>query len=210
MMRRSSATALGFLLVPTLLVSGEATAGTAETAASTSITTTTVATAPARTTAGTACSTPARRPFAPQKASVRRVGRSITVYAMGRGSGGVPLPPPLTSAGKAAFSWDKYGPAPGSAYGNVRFTAHTYPDGSALGNRLLKRLRVGYRIILRGETSTLCYKVTRKKVTTPTRLGGYYNTTGRPKLAIVVCSGKRLGPGNWTNRTIWIAKPYST
>jgi sortase (surface protein transpeptidase) len=92
----------------------------------------------------------------------------------------------------------------------VRFTAHTYPDGSALGNRMLKRLRVGARIILRGSSSTLCYRVKRMKVTTPTRLGGYYNTIGRPKLAIVVCSGKRLGPGNWTNRTIWIARPFST
>jgi hypothetical protein len=202
MMRRTSATALGFLLVPALMVGGEAAAGTAETAGSTSTSTTT---APARATAGSICSTPARKPFVPTRATVAHVGRNIAVYAVPTGGG-----PPLTSAGKAAFGWDKDAPAPGSAYGNVRFTAHTYPDGSALGNRMLKRLHVGARIILRGSSSTLCYRVKRIKVTTPTRLGGYYNTIGKPKLAIVVCSGKRLGPGNWTNRTIWIARPFSS
>lgn len=203
MMRRTSALAAGFLLLPALLAGGQAVAQTADG----NLATTTV---PSRTTAGSICSTPARHGFAPSRATVAHVGRNIAVYAMGRGAGGVPEPPPLTTAGKAAFSWDKYGPKPGDAYGNVRFTAHTYPDGSALGNRLLKRLRVGARIILRGTTSTLCYRVVRMKVTTPTRLGGYYNTTGKPKLAIVVCSGRRLGPGNWTNRTIWIARPSTS
>ncbi|MBW8752526.1 MAG: hypothetical protein JF565_14065, partial [Propionibacteriales bacterium] len=73
-----------------------------------------------------------------------------------------------------------------------------------------KRLHVGARIILRGGSSALCYRVKRVKVTTPTRLGGYYSTIGKPKLAIVVCSGKRLGPSNWTNRTIWIARPSTS
>ncbi|HEX2895573.1 MAG TPA: sortase, partial [Marmoricola sp.] len=93
---------------------------------------------------------------------------------------------------------------------NVRFNAHTYPDGSALGNRLLARLKVGNRIILYGNGVALCYRVNRKVVTTPRRLGGYYSTTGKPKLAIVVCSGRRLGPGVWTNRTIWYAKPVTS
>jgi hypothetical protein len=207
MIRRTSAMALAFSLLPALLVGSEAAAQTADSGATATVTrtaTTTATTSPARTT-GTLCSSPARRPFVPLRAKVAHVGRNIAVYAIGTGG-----EPPLTSAGKAAFGWDKYGPKPGSAYGNVRFTAHTYPDGSALGNRMLKRLRVGARIVLRGDSATLCYRVTRMKVTTPTRLSGYYNTTGRPKLAIVVCSGKRLGPGNWTNRTIWIAKPISS
>jgi hypothetical protein len=195
-MMRRTALAAGFLLVPGLVVGGEAAATTSDS---------TTATAPARTTATSGCSTPARRGFVPTNAKVANVGRNIAVYAVATGG-----TPPLTTAGKAAFSWDKYGPKPGDAYGNVRFTAHTYPDGSALGNRLLKRLRIGARIVLRGGSSMLCYRVKRVKVTTPTRLGGYYNTTGRPKLAIVVCSGKRLGPGNWTNRTIWIARPSTS
>ena len=153
------------------------------------------------------CATPARHPFSPSRAAVARVGRSITVLAMARTAGGFPGLPPLTSSGKQDFAWDREGPKPGSAYGNVRFNAHTYPDGSALGNRLLAHLKVGNRIVLYGDGVALCYRVNRKVVTTPNRLGGYYSTTGKPKLAIVVCSGRRLGPGNWTNRTIWYASP---
>ena len=191
MMLRTSATALALLLLPALSVGGQAAAQGLD---STSVT---------RTASTSVCATPARKPFVPLRANA--VGRSMAVYPVATGG-----EPPLTTAGKAAFGWDKDGPKPGSAYGNVRFTAHTYPDGSALGNRLLKRLRVGGRIVLYGSTSRLCYRVTRIKVTTPTRLGGYYNTIGTPKLAIVVCSGRRLGPGNWTNRTIWIAKPSTS
>jgi hypothetical protein len=156
------------------------------------------------------CSNPARKAFSPSRAAVANVGRSITVLALGRTAGGFPGLPPLTSSGKKVFAWDREGPKPGSAFGNVRFNAHTWPDGSALGNRLLARLKVGNRIVLYGDGVALCYRVNRKVVTTPNRLGGYYSTTGKPKLAIVVCSGRRLGPGNWTNRTIWYAKPVTS
>jgi hypothetical protein len=205
MMRRTSVAALALLLPAALAVSGEASAQVLESATTATPAHAATATAGSRTTGSAVCASPARKPFVPTRATVAHVGRNIAVYAVPTGG-----EPPLTASGKAAFGWDKDGPKPGSAYGNVRFTAHTYPDGSALGNRLLKRLRVGARIILRGGTSTLCYRVKRVKVTTPTRLNGYYSTTGRPKLAIVVCSGKRLGPGNWTKRTIWVARPSTS
>jgi hypothetical protein len=153
------------------------------------------------------CRTPARRGFIPKRATIALVGRDIPVLAMGRGPGRIPLPPPLTSYGKRSFAWDKYGPKPGSRHGNVRFNAHTYPDGSALGNKLLRRLWVGNRIIVRGRYSAICYRVTRRIVVSPLKIGAYYNTTASPKLAIVVCSGRRLGPGRWTKRTIWYAWP---
>ena len=35
----------------------------------------------------------------------------------------------------------------------------------------------------------------------------YYEREGPPQIAIIVCSGRRLGPGHWTHRTIWFAKP---
>ena len=35
----------------------------------------------------------------------------------------------------------------------------------------------------------------------------YYDTDGPPQIAIVVCSGRRLGPGNWEKRTVWFASP---
>jgi hypothetical protein len=193
------------LFLPGLLMFGQAGPVTAAPSGATS-----VARAIVPATVPTVCRTPARRGFTPTSATVGRVGRNIPVLAMGRGPGRVPLPPPLTTFGKNAFAWDKYGPKPGAAHGNVRFNAHTYPDGSALGNRLLRRLRVGARIILYGQGVALCYKVTRKVVTTPRHLAAYYYTTGSPKLAIVVCSGRRLGPGNWTTRTIWYARPSSS
>lgn len=208
MMLRTSATALALLLLPALSVSGQAAAQTLDStsvARTASTGTTATTTSAARTTSGSVCATPARKPFVPTRATIAHVGRNIAVYPVATGG-----EPPLTTAGKAALGWDREGPKPGSAYGNVRMTAHTYPDGSALGNRMLKRLHVGARIIVRGSASTLCYRVTRIKVTTPTRLGGYYSTTGKPKLAIVVCSGRRLGPGNWTNRTIWLARPVTS
>jgi hypothetical protein len=203
MTARKPVGALIFALLPALMIFGNTGTATAPT--------TTAAVRPAAAaTVPTVCRTPARRGFWPLRATVARVGRNIPVLAMGRGAGHVPLPPPLTTSGKRSFAWDREGPKPGSAYGNVRFNAHTYPDGSALGNRLLRRLRVGARIILYGDGVALCYKVNRKVVTTPRHLGGYYSTSGKPKLAIVVCSGKRLGPGNWTRRTIWYAKPSTS
>jgi hypothetical protein len=104
------------------------------------------------------CATPARHAFSPTRAAVARVGRSITVLAMARTAGGFPGLPPLTSSGKQDFAWDREGPKPGSAFGNVRFNAHTYPDGSALGNRLLGRLKVGSRIVLYGDGVALCWR----------------------------------------------------
>lgn len=187
-MRRTSVGLAVVMLLPLLLIIGSAGAATS----------------------ASVCANPARKAFWPSRAAVAKVGRSITVLAAGRGAGGLPNPPPLTTAGKQMFAWDQYGPKPGSPRGNVRFNAHTYPDGSALGNRLLARLKVGNRIILYGNGVALCYRVNRKVVTTPRRLGGYYSTTGKPKLAIVVCSGRRLGPGVWTNRTIWYAKPVTS
>jgi hypothetical protein len=201
--RRSVGTII-FLLLPALLVLGGAAPGTAS---STVTTYATNATNAERASATSVCATPARRGFVPLAARIRHVGRNIPVLAMGRGAGRVPLPPPLNSLGKRSFAWDKYGPKPGSALGNVRFNAHTYLDQTWLGNRLLTHLQVGNRIIVYGKSSLLCYRVTKRVVTTPDHLGGYYALYKSPKLAIVVCSGKRLGPGNWTKRTIWYAKP---
>jgi hypothetical protein len=157
------------------------------------------------------CANPARRGFWPTRSTVQYVNKGIHVLWVGRYSNGVPKPPPLTTSGKNSFGWDKKGPKPGSHKGNVRFNAHTYPDGSALGNRMLAHLWVGQLIVVRNSYGKgICYRVSRRIEVTPRSWAarvGYYNTTGKPKLAIVVCSGTRLGPGNWTKRTIWYAKP---
>ena len=123
---------------------------------------------------------------------------------------GVPGAPPLTPAGKTVFAFDReQGIRPGDPGGNVLLNAHTWPDGSALGNRLLAGLQLGDRIVVHGPASTrLCYRVSeRVEVLASKGLARYYDRVGPPQLAIVVCSGRRLGPGNWEKRTIWFARP---
>jgi hypothetical protein len=161
-----------------------------------------------------ACLRQSTHKFWPKRAKVQHVGKRVPVLWMGEYSNGIPKSPPLTTSGKNSFGWDKKGPKPGAHHGNVRFFAHTYPDGSALGNRLLAHLWVGQRIILKSSTGdVMCYKVTKRIVVTPRSYAarvGYYRTTGKPKLAIVACSPPRLGPGNGKYRTIWYAKPSTT
>jgi hypothetical protein len=150
------------------------------------------------------------RPFVPRSLQIPGVDRHSTVLALGRDRRGVPGTPPLSDRGKWQFGWDK--PAnirPGSRRGNVKLNAHTYPDGSALGNRLLRQLHKGQRIVVSGpDGQRLCYDVTRRiEVSGDRPYPPYFSTTGRPQLAILVCSGRRRGPGDWSQRTIWYASP---
>jgi hypothetical protein len=94
--------------------------------------------------------------------------------------------------------------------GNVDLNAHTYPDGSALGNRLLRQLfRNQLIVVLGAEGQRLCYQVTKRiQVSADRPYAPYYSTDGPPQLAILVCSGRRRGPGDWSHRTIWYAAPF--
>ena len=163
------------------------------------------AAAPAR------CTAPARA-FRPARLSVPATKRAVPVLARGRDRSGQPKPPPLTKAGKQAFAWDRTVRA-GARHGVVRMTAHTYPRwaGPALGNRLLRTLRVGAIVTVTGPRGErLCYRVTRKvSVPARRRVAAYYQSGGAPRLAILVCSGVRRGPGDWSRRTIWFAKPIA-
>ena len=147
------------------------------------------------------------RPFTPTSVAIPGVTRGARVLALPRDADGVPGVPPLTTAGKTEFAWDRPpGIRPGERRGNVLLNAHTWPDGTALGNHLLAGLHEGDRIVVRGRGSSLCYRVI-DRVSVPADAAGgrYYDRTGRPQLAIVVCSGTRLGPGDWTERTLWFA-----
>ncbi|GAA5108519.1 hypothetical protein GCM10023339_07650 [Alloalcanivorax gelatiniphagus] len=152
--------------------------------------------------------------FIPTRLSVPGLVGPTRVLALGRDRNGVPRTPPLTDAGKWQVAYDRSsGIRPGGLYGVVRFTAHTYPwsgrYGSALGNRLLQRLHVGSRIVLTGpDGQRLCYTVSRRQqVRASSRMSGYYSSTGPSRLALLVCSGTRRGPGDWSHRTIWYATP---
>lgn len=145
--------------------------------------------------------------FDPRSITVPGVTRGAVVVTPPRDANGVPGTPPLTSYGKSVFAWDRV-VRPGDPAGNVLLNAHTWPDGSALGNRLLAALGRGDRIVVQGADAELCYRVTeRVEVLAERGLPRYYETDGPPQLAIVVCSGRRLGPGLWEKRTVWFATP---
>jgi hypothetical protein len=154
------------------------------------------------------CAT-AAHDFAPKNVTVAGMTRGIPVVTPPRDPDGVPGAPPLTSRGKSVFAFDlEQGVRPGDPAGNVLLNAHTWPDGSALGNRLLADLHRGDRIVVHGARARLCYRVTeRVEVLAVDGLPRYYTKDGPPQLAIVVCSGRRLGPGQWEKRTVWFASP---
>jgi len=149
------------------------------------------------------------RSFTPRTISLDGIAGPTPVVTPPRDAAGVPGVPPLSNAGRTVFAFDReQGIRPGDPRGNVLLNAHTWPDGSALGNRLLEGLGRGDRIVVRGDRSRLCYRVTeRVEVLAEDGLARYYAKGGRPQLAIVVCSGRRLAPGVWEKRTIWFASP---
>jgi hypothetical protein len=154
------------------------------------------------------CATVKHR-FKPQTITVAGVTKRASVVTPPRDQHGVPGTPPISTRGKTLFAWDRaQGIRPGDPAGNVLLNAHTWPDGTALGNRLLAGLHKGDRIVVRGANAHLCYRVTeRVEVAADARFPRYYDKAGPPQLAILVCSGRRLGPGVWTKRTIWFASP---
>ncbi len=155
------------------------------------------------------CST-AKKAFIPTSMSISGV-KTIAILPLGLDTQGIPGTPPLTSAGKQSMAFDiSSGIKPGSKAGHALFNAHTYPDGSALGNTLLDKLNKGDQIVVKGLGGQICYKVTKEsEVAADSRDSGYFDTEGKPEIAIVVCSGQRLGPGVWTKRTIWFASPVA-
>lgn len=155
-----------------------------------------------------------QRAFRPATVAIDGVVGPTRVLARAQDEHGIPRPPPLTRRGKWQLAWDRAaGVRPGDPEGVVRLTAHTYPRGGfqtpALGNLLLTRLRTGARLVVSGaDGERLCYRVARRaQVPAHASLSGFYTTTGAPRLAILVCSGKRRGPGDWTHRTVWYAVP---
>lgn len=153
------------------------------------------------------CESQASGEFTPSKVTVPGVFANAPVLALARDGKNVPSVPPVTEAGKREVAWDRPpGIKPGAPKGNVLLNVHTWPDGTALGNQLLKGLKVGGRIIVRNATEVLCYRVEqRTEVPAGTLIPALYKTDGSPQLVIIACSGKRLGPGDWTHRTLWYA-----
>jgi len=154
------------------------------------------------------CDDQASEPITPTQISFPGIASDAKVIALPRDGRDVPSEPPVSQAGKALVAWDRPpGIKPGSAKGNVLLNAHRWPDGSALGDKLFSELKKGDRIILRGENGNVCYEVDKQVEVLASRpYPAFYDREGPPQVAMIVCSGKRLGPGQWTHRTIWFAK----
>jgi hypothetical protein len=120
------------------------------------------AVAPARVRAAAACATPASA-FSPATAEIAAVGRSVRIVPVRRTASGAVGTPPTTRRGKWLMGLDPQ-VRPGAGKGTVIMAAHTWPDGSALGNALLRRLAVGDRLVLaKGDGSaTACYQITQR------------------------------------------------
>ena len=168
-----------------------------------------VASAQAGTPSPFSCNT-TRGSFVPAKASISHIGR-VRVIRVGTNRDGSMGTPPLTNAGKKWLAWYDRSSKPGRGKGGVATDAHTWPDGSALGNKLLKVLVKGDTIVLTDAKSVrrVCYRVVSRRQYPRSKvpMNAIVNGSGRGQtLSIVVCSGRRLGPGNWTDRTVWVAK----
>lgn len=161
------------------------------------------------------CSHGSTKAFTPTFIRIPGITRGARVLALPRRGAPRVRSAPVTRKGAREFAWDAPRPKPGARRGNVRLNAHTWPwsDPIALGNDMLRRLRPGDRIVVRGKrdghAAHLCYRVTRQvEIRVHRRYRPYFSTDGSPKLAIMVCSGTRRGPGNWDHRMIWYAAPY--
>ncbi|HET6152732.1 MAG TPA: class F sortase [Marmoricola sp.] len=169
------------------------------------------------------CGDQATQPFRPTRISIKVADVDAPVIALGRDANNVPEAPAISALGKTQYAWDDPtqnnrpddallppGAMPGAPTGHVLMNAHTWPDDSALGNKMLDHLEVGGRIILRGKHAELCYKVVRRVVIKASDGSPeYYQQGGPAELAIISCSPPRLGPGDWLNRTIWFAEPLT-
>src|SRR5689334_11850743 len=152
------------------------------------------------------CENGARTPFTPKTIDIQGVGEGLPVLPLGRDGSDVPGVPPVSATHTIAF--DEPGPHPGARHGLVRLNAHTWPNGAALGNELLAKFEVGDILTMRDGDTKLCYRVTeRVEVPAYPTYDRFFELDGAPEFAIIVCSGQRLGPGNWSKRTVWWGKP---
>ncbi len=199
-MRRIGSVLVATMLVVTLAATVRASAEAAGSGG-------TVASAPARKAAKCPSAT---HEFKPKQAAISKVGGWFRVSKVGRTRSGEMGTPPLNSSGKWTVGWYP-SRGPGTRAGAVPLNAHTWPNGSALGNSMLRKMRKGSVIWLQGDARAACYKVV-KKATYPRNkapLKKILGAWGKPRLTITVCSGKRLGARNWTHRTVWYAVPYT-
>ena len=155
-----------------------------------------------------ACENGATKPFTPTSIDIQDVRDELPILALARDENDVPGVPPITA--RDAVAWDRppRGLQPGSPRGNVLLNTHTGLEATVLGNAMLAKVDVGDVIKLRNSETHLCYRVTKRlEVFADEEYEPFYAEDGPPQFAFIVCSGERLGPGEWTKRTIWFGSP---
>jgi hypothetical protein len=151
------------------------------------------------------CDGGATTPFTPTAVDVEDVGKDLSVQPLARDGKDIPGVPAVNATHTVAF--DAPGPKPGATDGLVRLNAHTWPNGAALGNEMLARFDVGDILMLRNGDAKVCYRVTeRVEVDGYSTYDPFYALDGPARFAFIVCSGNRVGPGDWDKRTIWFGE----
>ncbi|MCX6397377.1 MAG: class F sortase [Propionibacteriales bacterium] len=156
------------------------------------------------------CKRPANG-FVPSRAEIPAIGRTVKVIQVKRTSSGQVGAGPVTQEGKWLMAMDPQ-TKPASRKGSVILSGHTWPDGSALGNAMLRDLHRGDGIVLTGSNGRrACYRITERTSYPVDEVprNKAFRYWGPEQVVIVACSGKRLGPGNWTRRTIWYGVPVA-
>jgi hypothetical protein len=154
------------------------------------------------------CERGATKPFTPKTIDIENVRKGLPIVGLARDGSDVPGVPPVNATHTVA--WDAPGPKPGSESGLVRFNAHTWPNNGALGNEMLAHFQIGDILTVHDGDTKLCYEVTeRVEVGANSGYKPFFENLNVPsRFAFIVCSGKRLGPGDWSMRTIWFGTPY--
>lgn len=145
--------------------------------------------------------------FKATKAQIPALGRTVGVRVVPRTSSNQVGAGPTTEEGKWLMAMDPHN-LPGNGRGTVMLSAHTWPDGSALGNAMLKNLHSGDRILLFGKNGEQpCYLITKRVTYRKDQVPrSTFSSGGFERMVLVTCSGTRYGPGNWSHRTVWYAK----
>lgn len=156
------------------------------------------------------CQRPARG-FVPIEATLPALGRTVRVIQVSRTRGNAVGGGPLTERGKWLMAMDPH-TRPGSGRGTVILSGHAWPDGTALGNAMVRYLQVGHGVQMLGKKGQrACYRIVERTSYPANRVPRKkaFRPRGPEQLVIVTCSGRRLGPGHWTRRTIWYAVPFT-
>lgn len=163
------------------------------------------------------CEVQATKAFVPRTASIEHFGVR-KVLSLGLANDGTAETPPYDQPDK--FGFYGLGSKPGSAKGMVAFNAHTFSQGTWLGNELLAKLEVGDIIIVAGEKKSerLCYVIDKKpavyklRASDPKDLPVFpvervYGFDRPSQLSLTVCSDYDVKNKVWLLRTVWLATP---